>query len=95
MGSGSIFFLFPSAHQDVLGLKVGLISGRSCILVLRVAESMPDVLHKCAQLLGLSNPGNVAASGQLVSGTVVIGSLEELTPGDVNELTLVLSCQQL
>ena len=50
-----------------------------------------QVLKKCAQLLGFDSAVPVGHMGTLVRGSTIIKSLSELQPGQVHNLTLVLS----
>ena len=82
------------SHVKAWLLKVSLISGRSCTLVVASA-SMREVLRSCSARLGLQEQ-HVVAAGRLVlqgeAGTArIINSLRSLVQGKMHHVTLVLS----
>ena len=78
----------------LVGLRVFLLSGRSCSQVFfrmgGVAPRLSLVRRKCAQLLDL-DLDVVEQHGSLMLGEMQITNIYSLTPGKVHELALVLS----
>ena len=69
-----------------------LLSGRCCSQIFDLdGETLEDILHQCAGLLGLDED-QVLGSASLMHGTSVITDLwKDLEPGEMYELTLVVS----
>ena len=76
--------------SDLVGLKIGLMSGRCCSEVFRVHTGMSEVLRRCARSLDL-DPGYVERNGTLMRGPTEVEDLRELESGKLHEITLVLS----
>ena len=75
--------------SDVVGLKVGLMSGRCCSEVFSRSALMRLVLRCCAASLDL-DPDYVERHGTLMRGPTEVKDLFELEPGKLHEITLVL-----
>ena len=75
--------------SDMVGLKVGLLSGRCCNEVFGRRAVMRAVLRRCAASLDL-DPYYVERKGTLMWGPTQIKNLLELEPGKLHEITLVL-----
>ena len=79
---------FGSPQPEALVLKATLLSGRSCTLVVPLWRRLEDVLRACGASLGLK----AASGGKLItSDGTTLGSIEDLQPAMLNEVTLVLS----
>ena len=79
-----------ASPADLVGLRVFLLSGRSCNQVFFHMGHIGPVLRRCAVLLGL-DAFVLERQGSLMLGEVQITDLTELPPGQAHELTLVLS----
>ena len=76
---------------SLVGLKVVLLSGRCCDeIFLFHYDDRRLVLRRCAELLNL-DPDHLERSGALMRGTVEVRNFDELAPGQLHEITLVLS----
>ena len=76
--------------NDLVGLKIGLMSGRCCNEVFRLRTGLWEVLMCCAESLDL-DPDYVMNNGTLMRGPTEVEDLRELEPGKLHEITLVLS----
>ena len=81
--------------DHLVGLKVSLLSGRCCSLIVRIRNLLGDAgkrftLRSCAASLELDRD-LVERAGTLVCGPIGVKDLTELEPGKVHELTLVLT----
>ena len=74
----------------VFGVIVRLMSGRACCLLLDTDAHVAELLEACADALELE-PAFVLANGRLMSGCAQLGNLQLLEPGELHELTLVLT----
>ena len=79
-----------ASPDELVGLKVLLLSGRSCNMVFHRFVPMGLVKRRCAMSLDL-DPNIVARRGSFILGEVKITSITQLPPGKAHELTLVLS----
>ena len=76
--------------RRLVGLKVGLMSGRCCREIFGRAAPMRVVLRCCAASLDL-DPDYVERNGTLMRGPTQVEDLREFEPGKLHEITLVLS----
>ena len=76
--------------RKLVGLKVVLMSGRSCSEVFYFRDGMWLVLRCCALSLDL-DPDYVVRNGTLMRGSTEVKHLIELEPLKLHEITLVLS----
>ena len=74
----------------LVGLRVVLMSGRCCSEVFWHVSSMSVALRRCAASLDL-DPDYVERNGTLMQGPTEVKHLVELEPGELHEITLVLS----
>ena len=81
-----------ASPTELVGLRVFLLSGRSCNQVFWHNQhmSMGFVLRRSAELLDL-DPDVVGRCGSLMFGDSDIRHIHDLTAGKTHELTLVLS----
>ena len=75
--------------RDLVGLKVGLMSGRCCSEVFTRRTVMWLVLLACAASLDLDR--DYVMRNVLMRGPIEVKDLRELEPGKLHEITLVLS----
>ena len=79
--------------DQLVGLKVSLLSGRCCSEIFSIWDLVPDrktlVLRSCAASLELDRD-LVERTGTFVCGPIEVKDFRELEPGKVHELTLVL-----
>ena len=71
-------------------LKATLLSGRSCIQVVRISASLEDILQDCGASLGLERTAVLNNGAFITSDGATLSSMNELQPATVNEVTLVL-----
>ena len=77
--------------QELVGLHVVLLSGRGCHDILPFGHyHRIYVLRHCADRLDL-DPADVQRRGVLMNGLIEVQDLDELEPGKLHEITLVLS----
>ena len=75
---------------ELVGLKLVLMSGRCCSEVFGHSADMSVALRRCAASLDL-DPDYVERNGTLMRGPTEVKNLFELEPGELHEITLVLS----
>ena len=80
--------------DQLVGLKVSLLSGRCCSMIALIWDLCGDVgkqwaLRSCAASLEMDGY-LVERTGTFVCGPIEVKDLRELEPGKVHELTLVL-----
>ena len=80
--------------DQLVGLKVSLVSGRCCGLIVQIGYLRSDLgrswaLGSCAASLELDRD-LVERTGTFVRGPIEVKDFHELEPGKVHELTLVL-----
>ena len=80
-----------AAHPaDLVGLRVFLLSGRSCNQIFYCRQDLGVVFRRCAELLDL-DPEVVQRHGSLMFGSMQITDIIQLPMGKVHELTLLLT----
>ena len=91
---GMMRHALEQSPDHLVGLKVSLLSGRCCGMILKTRDLRSDIgrrwaLRHCAASLDLDR-GLVERTGTFVCGPIEVKDFRELEPGKAHELTLVL-----